>query len=415
MIDIRMPRLSDTMEEGAIAVWHKKPGDPVAVGDVLVEIETDKAVMEYEAYDAGVLHDILVPEGGQATIGTVIAHLDDGSPGTTASDPDDAVATPPGEQDGAGGSRPAGGRLLATPLVRRLAREHAIDLDGITGSGPGGRIVRADIDGALARPAPAPAEPVEPGGADVVGRPGTARPVPSDGARASTALPFDPTRQAISRRLGESSSTTPHFSVTAVADVEALSALRADINAHLDASGRPRISVTDLLVRACALALREHPGVNASYSPQGRGATLLHEHVNVVIAVAAPSGLVVPVVTGADRRTTSQVAAESRRLTGLAKEGRLGVADMTGGTFTISNLGMYGVEQFTAIINPPEGAILAVGATQPEPAVVDGAVVVRRRMRYTLCADHRIIDGALAAQFLASLTRLLEHPLDVVV
>lgn len=438
MIDILMPRLSDTMEEGAIAAWHKKPGDTVAIGDILVEIETDKATMEYEAYEAGVLHEILVPEGEQATIGMVIAHLDDGTDDTSATGSDlDASARAAGETGRSGASRPAaavgdataepitgekitsvdespvpaGPRLFATPLVRRLAREHAIDLSRVTGSGPGGRIVRADIDEAMTRQAAAPVD-IDAPPADVLSH--SDRAVASDEVRRSSPVPFDKTREVISRRLSESSSTAPHFFVTAVADVEALLALRADLNAHVESTGRPKISVNDMLVRASAIALRQHPGVNASYSPDGRGQTLLHDRVNIGIAVASPTGLVVPVIGDADQKTASQITAESRRLAGLAKEGRLSATDMTGGTFTISNLGMYGVEQFTAIINPPEGAILAVGAAQAEPAVIDGAIEIRHRMRYTLSADHRIIDGALAAQFLATLTGLLEHPLNII-
>lgn len=438
MIDILMPRLSDTMEEGAIAAWHKKPGDTVAPGDILVEIETDKATMEYEAYDAGVLHDILVPEGEQATIGMVIAHLDDGNDDTptTSSDLDtqeqasgetgrSGAASPAATVDDAetrhtGGethtpvvesSAPADQRLFATPLVRRLAREHAIDLTQVTGSGPGGRIVRADIDDALARQASTANEADAPSAdrsPDVDSR------VTAVDVRQSIAVPFDKTREVISRRLSESSSTAPHFFVTAAADVEALLALRADLNAHLGSTDRPKISVNDILVRACAIALREFPAINASYSSEGRGETLLHERVNIGIAVASPTGLVVPVIGDADQKTASQIATESRRLAELAKERRLSAADMTGGTFTISNLGMYGVEQFSAIINPPEGAILAVGAAQAEPAVIDGVIEVRHRMRYTLSADHRIIDGALAAQYLATLTELLEHPLNII-
>jgi pyruvate dehydrogenase E2 component (dihydrolipoamide acetyltransferase) len=421
MIDILMPRLSDTMEEGAIAVWHKKPGDRVDVGDVLVEIETDKATMEYEAYEAGILHDVLVPEGDLATIGMIIARLDDGSPQASASPasaPEVASApapVAPEEDHPAQGDVPPSaerGRVLATPLVRRLAHESNIDLALIAGSGPGGRIVRADLEEALEqRPTAAPAS------ADR----DTPRPVPagpladSADTRASTRVPFDRTREVISRRLAESSSATPHFSVTAVADVERLLALRADLNARQEAKDRSRLSVNDLVIRAAAVALREHPGVNASYSAEGRGQTLLHGHVNIGIAVASPTGLVVPVIAAADLKTASQIAEDSRRLASLAQDRGLRAADMSGGTFTVSNLGMFGVEQFTAIINPPEGAILAVGAALPEPVAIDGAVEIRRRMRLTLSADHRIIDGALAARFLATLTELLEHPLDLLV
>ena len=399
MIDIRMPRLSDTMEEGTIAVWHKKSGDTVAVGDILVEIETDKATMEYEAYEAGVLHDILVPEGAPATIGMVIAHLDDGSGDT------------PTTGSGLGTPASAGERLFASPLVRRLAREHAIDLSQVVGSGPGGRIVRADIESAWA------SRDSTADGADAQST-NTPRDeadsATAGDARQSSVVPFDQTREVISRRLSESSSTAPHFFVTAAADIEALLGFRADLNAHLESAGRPKISINDILVRACAIALREHPGMNASYSPEGRGQTLVHDRVNIGIAVASPTGLVVPVIGEVDQKTASQVAAESRRLAGLAQDRRLSATDMTGGTFTISNLGMYGVEQFTAIINPPEGAILAVGAARAEPAVIDGVIEIRHRMRYTLSADHRIIDGALAAQFLATLTDLLEHPMNII-
>lgn len=443
MIDILMPRLSDTMETGTIAVWHKQPGDRVDIGDILVEIETDKAVMEYEAYDAGTLGEILVAEGDQATIGAVIAHLDDGRPreperdaplATGAPQPPAEPAASPGSSaaasaaasvESAGGTphtaphTEAGQRLFATPLVRRLARESAIDLSRVTGSGPGGRIVRADIEDALtgqatdkraaSGSAPAPAGPVA-----AAASAASLAPAPANDARQSTAIPFDKTRQVISRRLTQSSSTTPHFYVTAVADIDELLALRADLNAHTESSGRSKISINDLLVRASAIALREHPGVNASYSPDGHGQTLMHGRVNIGIAVASDAGLVVPVITDADRKTTSLIASESQRLSALARDRGLTAAEMSGGTFTISNLGMYGVQEFTAIINPPEGAILAVGAARAEPVVIDGAIEVRHRLRYTLSADHRIIDGALAAQFLATLTGLLERPLDIV-
>jgi pyruvate dehydrogenase E2 component (dihydrolipoamide acetyltransferase) len=407
MIDILMPRLSDTMEEGAIATWHKQPGDQVMIGDILVEIETDKATMEYEAYEAGILREILVPEGEQATIGMVIAKLDDGRPESPAAAPI-AEPTPAATEPEGPAAQPevpaaASPRVLATPLVRRLASEQAIDLARIEGSGPGGRIIRADLDRLPAAQAAAS-----------VALPAAAEPRRTDDARQSTAVPFDRTRQVISRRLTESAASVPHFTVTSAAVVDDLLTLRAELNARLDAAGRARISVNDLVVRACAIALTAFPGVNASYSPEGSGTTLQHGRVNIGIAVASDAGLVVPVIADADRKPASQIAAESRHLADRAKERALTADDMTGGTFTISNLGMFGVEQFTAIINPPEGAILAVGSAMAEPVVIDGAVEVRRRMRYTLSADHRIIDGALAAQFLAMLTDLLEHPLDII-
>ncbi len=387
-----MPRLSDTMQEGTIAVWLKKPGDEVGIGDVLVEIETDKATMEYEAYQAGTLHDILVPEGGSARIGTAIAHLADGSAPEPSPAPDLTPAPAIPDEPAAG----AGRRLFASPLVRRIARENGLDLDRINGSGPGGRIVRADLEDVLPH------------------RPADAAPVAPPDPRRSHARPFDSTRRVISRRLTESHTTTPHFYVTAVADVSELLALRATLNAGLEPAGRPKISVNDLIVRACAIALDRHRGVNASYSAEGNGQTLLHGRVNIGIAVASDTGLVVAVLPDADQKTTSQIAAESKHLAGLAQERKLSPAQLSDGTFTVSNLGMYGIEQFTALINPPQGAILAVGAALPEPTAVDGAVEIRHRMRYTLSADHRIIDGALAAQFLAELTELLEHPLNII-
>lgn len=424
MIDIHMPRLSDTMEEGAIAAWHKKPGDEVMAGEILVEIETDKAIMEYEAYDSGTLHEILVAEGEQATIGTTIARIDDGG-ATSASPvtPAAAESTRPFEAEAstrAGEPLPemskppaslARERRVATPLVRRLAREHAIDLENVVGTGPGGRIVRADIEHALSEQQ---ANDISSNLSAPSLNPATAVPGPSDPRKSSTTR-FDKTRQVISQRLTESSSTTPHFSVTAVADVEDLLTLRAHLNVQSEGSSRRKVSVNDLIVRACAIALREHPGINASYSADDGGGTRLHERVNIGIAVASDSGLVVPVIPDADQKTVSQISAEAKELAGIAHSRRLMPSQMAGGTFTISNLGMYGIEHFTAIINPPEGAILAVGSAQPEPAVHDGAVAVRNRMRVTLSADHRIIDGALAAQFLRSLVSLLECPMNILV
>jgi pyruvate dehydrogenase E2 component (dihydrolipoamide acetyltransferase) len=441
MIDIHMPRLSDTMEEGAIAAWHKKPGDKVTAGEILVEIETDKAVMEHEAYDSGTLHEILVREGEQATIGQTIARIDDGrvepleplssatvtatsdstdepaesegqsrpSVGGRAEDRDAARRESPQQSRAEASDRNAGQRRVATPLVRRLAREHAIDLNQVAGTGPGGRIVRADIEDALEQEKETSVSvmmPAVPTGSS------TAAADPAD-ARGSSTTPFDKTRQVISRRLTESSNTTPHFSVTTVVDVEDLLALRAQVNDQPERSSRPKVSVNDLIVRACAIALRLRPGVNASYSADSNGGTQVHGRVNIGIAVASDAGLVVPVIAEADQKTVSQIAAESKELASLAQSRRLMPSQMTGGTFTVSNLGMFGVEHFTAIINPPEGAILAVGSALPEPVAQDGVISIRHRMRVTLSADHRIIDGALAARFLQSLRELLEHPMNI--
>ncbi len=468
MIEIKMPRLSDTMEEGAISTWHKQPGDAVAVGDVLVEIETDKAVMEYEAYQAGTLAEILVPEGQNANIGAPIALLDDGAGGTAASvaaapaqgdSPErnqpapvapaasepvaqaDAVAASPASAGTANGTLNGTARQIASPLVRKLARENHLDLSHVEGSGPGGRIIRADISGLLANgaqapaayapaaaaaavaavPADAPPAPAVPVTAPdpVPVSPETARTEPARSAvdeevRGTRGVPISQVRRVIARRLSASAREIPHFYVTAVADAQELMDLRTTLNAQLTAGGRAKVSVNDLLIRACALALREHPDVNVSYGGDTSSIMLVHDRINVGVAVAAESGLIVPVIRDADTKTVTQLGAESKKLVALAAERKLTPAQTSGGTFTISNLGMYGVEHFTAIINPPESAILAVGATTREPAVVGDTLEPRYRLRYTLSVDHRVIDGALAARFLQTLTNLIEHPWMIV-
>jgi len=445
VIEIKMPRLSDTMEEGAIATWHKKPGDPVAVGDVLVEIETDKAVMEYEAYQAGTLAQILVPEGKNADIGTPIALLDDGAAEQNSSSerqpptPVAPMTSVPANGSSANNSSANGtGRRIASPLVRKLARENHLDLSHVTGTGPGGRIIRADISDLLATattgtPATAPAEiapaapkpPVAPQAAAAPPAslappasvtpaapepaPGSAAPA-ADDVRGTREVPMSQVRRVIARRLSASAREIPHFYVTAVADAQALMDLRATLNAQLTEAGRAKVSVNDLLIRACALALRAHPDVNVSYGGDASSVLLVHDRVNIGVAVAAESGLIVPVIPDADTKTVTQLGAETRQLVALAADRKLAPARTSGGTFTISNLGMYGVEHFTALINPPESAILAVGATTREPTVVGDTLEPRYRLRYTLSVDHRVIDGALAAKFLQTLTSLIEHP-----
>jgi len=445
MIEITMPRLSDTMEEGSILAWHKQPGDKVEVGDVLVEIETDKATMEYEAYEAGTMSKQLVPEGELVSIGAPIALIDDGKGAVEPEAAEPAVAEPaaaapaaaepavaePAEAEPAE-AEPAeaveeepesGERQFASPLVRKLAREHNLDLASVKGTGPGGRIIRADIDALLeggAEPAEkTQAEPAQQ--AAPVAEPQRAASAPSasgagtaDDKRASESVPMSQTRRVIAKRLGESARTIPHFYVTAAADAEALMTLRGELNEQLIAGNRPKVSVNDLLIRASAIALREHPLVNASYIDDESKTMLVHHRVNVGIAVASENGLVVPVIEDADKKTVTQLGIEAKALVTLANAKKLTPAQMSGGTFTISNLGMFGVEEFTAIINPPEGAILAVGGTKREPTVVGDDILPRYRMRYTLSADHRVIDGALAAQFLQTLTRLIENPWTII-
>jgi pyruvate dehydrogenase E2 component (dihydrolipoamide acetyltransferase) len=315
--------------------------------------------------------------------------------------------------------------------VRKLARENHLDLSHVTGSGPGGRIIRADISGLLAgHPATlqsaatqsAASVPLIPGVLPATAAaPGTPEPSPAapvagsagpeaDDVRGTRGVPISQVRRVIARRLSASASEIPHFYVTAVADAQALMDLRATLNAQLTEAGRGKVSVNDLLVRACALALREHQDVNVSYGGDTSSIMLVHDRINVGVAVAAESGLIVPVIRDADTKTVTQLGAEAKKLVALAAERKLTPAQTSGGTFTISNLGMYGVEHFTAIINPPESAILAVGATTREPAVVGDSVEPRYRLRYTLSVDHRVIDGAVAAKFLKTLTGLIEHP-----
>ncbi|BCJ32183.1 dihydrolipoamide acetyltransferase family protein [Actinocatenispora sera] len=426
-MDILMPRLSDTMEEGVVASWHAKVGDEVHAGDVLVEIETDKALMEHESYQDGVLTEILVPEGGSADIGAPIGRM------RVAGEPEDGAAAPTGAVEGSAPAQPEapaepaaaatpstpdtataaavpsgapsgtvapaagtnGARVRATPLVRRLARESGVDLGTLTGSGPGGRIIRADLDRATPAPAAAPA-PVEQPAAVAV-------PVTED----DEVTPLGSMRRTIARRLADSMRTAPHFYLTRTVDAGPMGQLRAELNAKLVAADRPKISLNDIVLRAVAVALRRHPEMNSSF---GEDAIVTHNRVHVGMAVATPAGLVVPVLRDADTRSLTDIAGTARELAGKARDRKLSPAEMTGSTFTVSNLGMFGVDQFTAVINPPEAGILAVGALREEPGVVDGAVAVVKRMTVTLSVDHRVVDGAQGAQFLADLAQLLENP-----
>ena len=401
-----MPRLSDTMTEGVVSRWLKREGDEVRAGDVLAEIETDKATMELEAYDTGTLTRILVDAGSTVPIGRPIAVIGD------AARPEPAQAAEPVTGDGrpaaitpavtaapaAPRPGPAGSPAVRTsPLARALARRHGLDLAGITGTGPGGRIVRADVDAAIAArgsaatgtPAPAPR-----------------RPGPNLPAAEDTDVPLTAVRRITAQRLTESAAA-PHFSLTSVLDAAPLLTLRADLNSQLPPDD-VKITVTDLLIRACALTLRTHPQVNSSW---GGDHLARHGRIHVGVAVALEDGLIVPIVRDADRKSITVIAEEARELAGRARAGKLSPDEFTGGTFTISNLGMYGIDHFTAVINPPEAAILAVGAAQQEPVVRDGRLSVGTTMKLTLSIDHRVLDGATAAAFLRDLIALLEHPL----
>jgi pyruvate dehydrogenase E2 component (dihydrolipoamide acetyltransferase) len=419
MSEILMPRLSDTMEEGVVSSWHKKPGDKVSVGDSLVDIETDKALMEYEAYEDGVLGEILVAEGASATIGTPIAVLvTDGAtpaprpaaaPAPVAADappaqaPEPEPVAPPTTRNGR--SRPP-----SSPLARRVARENGVDLTALAGSGPGGRIVRADVeaaalDAAVLSVAPPAPQPTPQPAAQTTAQPAGAVPAEDEDTER---VPLSRIRKVTARRLAESMRTAPHFYLTRVVDVEELLAFRATLNAALAPA---KVSVNDLIVKACATALRANPVLNVSFTEEH---LLVHKRVHVGVAVALEEGLVVPVVRDADRKSVSQIGTETRELAGRAREQRLTPQEMSGGTFTVSNLGMFGVDAFTAVINPPEAAILAVGATRKDVVFRDGEVIPRDRMTLTLSIDHRACDGATGAAFLGQLTDLLENPFRIV-
>ena len=397
MPEITMPRLSDTMEEGTLAAWLKQPGEQVHRGDLLAEIETDKATMELESFEEGVLERILVQEGETVPIGQPIAVIGSG---------DGAAPPPPAPVPPA---PPTGTPVKASPMARAIARDQGIDLSTVTGSGPGGRVVKADVeavaagDGGRAVAAPAPAAPTP--AAPAAPAPAPAKPAAADVEE----VPLSGMRKTVARRLVESMQSAPHFYLTIQVDVDALLELRAELNRRLADEGT-KLSVNDLLVKACAVTLRAHPDINVSW---GGDKLLRHRRVHVGIAVAVDGGLIVPVVRDSDQKSVSQISKDAKALIERARIGKLRPEDYTGGTFTISNLGMFGIDQFTAVINPPEAAILAVGTTSEEPIVRDGQLATRQRMKLTLSIDHRALDGATGAQFLAALKATLEEPLRI--
>lgn len=407
MPDVFMPRLSDTMTEGTLVQWLKREGDQVQRGDALAEVETDKATMEVEAYESGVLTRIIAGPGSTVPIGQPIAIIGDES--AVADEPASvspavtAVATSAAAQPAARPAPPpsvqtadrSAGRVPMSPLARSLARRHGLDLTQIVGSGPGGRVVRADVEAAVAaQTAPAPAVPA------------SAPTAPSDDEQ----VPLTTIRRITAQRLTESAAA-PHFYLTSVVDAGALLGLRAELNTALAGAG-PKISVTDLLIRACAVTVRAHPQVNSSWAGDH---LVRHGHVNVGVAVALDDGLIVPVIRDADRKGVSEIATEAHELIERARAGKLTPDEFSGGTFTISNLGMYGIDHFTAVINPPEAAILAVGAARGEAVVRDGQLAPATTMKLTLSIDHRVLDGATAAAFLQHLVDVLEHPLRMLV
>jgi pyruvate dehydrogenase E2 component (dihydrolipoamide acetyltransferase) len=430
MPDVAMPRLSDSMEEGTILRWLRASGDEVARGDELVEIETDKANMTYEADASGVL-EIVAEEGATLPIGELIARIGNGSPAasrptepaahavTAPAPPRAPVATPPASspsRPAVGDGGEAGKRVKASPVARRIARELGVDLAGVAGSGPGGRVVKADVEARVTAPAAAPSPAP-------AGRPGPAAAPPSPAAPAvpapvlsgaagsgkGEARRVEPTKvqQTIARRMAEAKATVPDFQVTTEADMAAAVALRAQMKA-LATDGAPAPSFNDMVVKAAALALREFPRANGAYKD---GAWELYGRVNVGVAVAAQDALIVPTVFDADQKSLGEIAREARALAARVRAGEITPPELSGGTFTVSNLGMFGVTEFTAIINGGQAGILSVGALRDVPVVEQGRVVPGKRMALTLACDHRILYGADAAEFLGRIRALLEAPL----
>ncbi|MEE2894357.1 MAG: dihydrolipoamide acetyltransferase family protein [Planctomycetota bacterium] len=434
-ITLTMPRLSDTMEQGTIIKWNIKEGDEVATGAVVADVETDKATMEMQVYDDGVVARILVDEGTQVPVGTAIAVIaeegEDPSGVEAEAAPAASAAAEPAAEEPPAAASPAptpapapaptpapappaeGRRMKVSPVARRLAEEHGIDLASVVGSGPGGRIIKRDI---LAE--------VERGGAAGAVGGGTALPVdvPAPTAIAvpavqqvpaleSTEVEVSGMRQTIARRLVESKQTIPHYQVKMCFAMDAILDLRKSMNAKLGDEG-VKLSVNDFLVRACALAMAEHPMFNASWAGDR---ILVHSRVNVGVAVSLPDerggGLVVATIRDAHLKSLRMISAETRSLAQKARERGLATEEMSDSTFTISNLGMFGVDDFTAIINPPNSAILACGAAIEKPVVRDHQLAVGWEMAANLSLDHRVIDGAMAARYLATLKSMIEEPM----
>ena len=421
-IKVLMPALSPTMTEGALVKWHKSEGDRVSAGDMIAEVETDKATVEIEAVDEGTLGKIVVPEGTKgvqvnAVIAIILEEGEDASvlEAAAVAEPAPApAAKPPSEAPPAGVAPPApasippppisgppspdrGGRLFASPLARRVARQAGLDLARVTGTGPHGRIVKRDIDGALAKPL-------------ALALPALVAEAP--GAPAYREVPLSPMRKAIARRLVEAKREAPHIYLTIDCEIDELLKVRAELNqrAGQDGDADYKISVNDFVIRAAALALMKVPAANASWSEE---AIRQYESADISVAVAIPGGLITPIIRNAERKGLAAISNEMRELAPRAREGKLRPEEYQGGTFTVSNLGMYGIREFAAILNPPQGCILAVGAGQERPVVKDGALAAATVMTCTLSADHRVVDGAVGAEFLAAFKRLIEDPLTM--
>jgi len=431
-IDILMPALSPTMEEGTLAKWHVKVGDTVKAGDVIAEIETDKATMEVEAVDEGVIEAILVDAGTEnVKVNALIAKLagegESPAPAPTAA-PAAAVAEAPKAAAPAPAGAPApaapapaapvaadGSRVFASPLARRLAAAASLDLKSIKGSGPHGRVVKSDVEAAksggapAAKAAPAPAAAASAPAAE----PRKVQSLEQMGIPAGSydLVPLDGMRKTIARRLTESFRDVPHFPLTIDIELDGLLAARAKINSLLEGQG-VKVSVNDIVIKAAAVALKRVPEANASYTPEG---IAMHKHADIAVAVAIDGGLITPIIRAAETKGLAQISAEMKDLAARAKAKKLKPEEFQGGTFSVSNLGMFGIKAFSSIINEPQGAIMSVGAGEQRPVVKNGQLAVATVMTVTLTCDHRVVDGAVGARFLAAFKPLIEEPLTLIV
>lgn len=431
-IDLLMTQLSPTMTEGRIARWLKKEGDTLESGQVMAEIETDKATMELEVVDEGILHKIVVPEGATVAVGTPIAVIREedeevpadyqptageapqaeapAAPATPATPPSTPVpvAAPVATAEPAPAALSSGSRRIkASPLARRLAKQKGINLAAITGTGPKGRITKADVEKSVKRG-------INLGGTAGAVVPPAPRPMPTG------PLPYHEDefervensmmRKAIARRLTESKQQVPHFYLNVDVEMDRLMDLRAQLNEAAD--GAFKLSVNDFIIKAVAKALQDVPAANASWTETD---TLMHKHAHVSVAVAIEGGLITPVIRFAEQKGIVDISNEVKALAVRARAGELQPEEYSGGTFSISNLGMYGIKNFSAIVNPPEGAILAVGGTEERPVVKNGQLAVAKVMTLTLSCDHRVIDGAVGAEFLAALKKHIETPASVLI
>lgn len=440
-IPVEMPKMSDTMEEGVVVAWMAEEGQEVAAGDIIAQVETDKATMDLEVYDDGVLLKRVVEEGDAVPIGGLIAVLGskgedisdllaryagssgDGAAAATkpAKDQDGSVAEalvsePEPENKQASATAPPEelvtqtGRVKSSPLARKLADDHGIDLAAVPGTGPEGRIIKRDIEARMGESFVGKGARKDEARRLRVATLSTGRPSSVEGGYESVGI--SQMRKTVARRLAESKFGSPHFYLTADLAMERAVAARKQINEITEAQGLARVSFNDLITKACAHALREHRWINASYLEQ-EGEVRLHNDIHVAVAVAVDDGLITPVIRHADEKGLSEIASETRALAERARAKELQPEEYSGSTFTTSNLGMFGIDEFTAIINPPNACILAIGTIRDVPVVEEGEVIAGKRMKITLSCDHRIVDGATGARFLATVRKYIEDPLTL--